>query len=112
MSRAAGIYLIVSTQRPDSKTISSTLKANMTTKVAFKVASGVNSRIILDANGAEKLRGKGDCLLNCNGDITHLQVANTTKEDIKSVVEAIKVQGNNKQYDSELMDILEHGFEA
>lgn len=61
-SRAAGIHLVLSTQRPDRQTIPPGIKANLGGKVALKVASGMNSRIILDATGAERLLGKGDLL--------------------------------------------------
>jgi S-DNA-T family DNA segregation ATPase FtsK/SpoIIIE len=61
-ARAAGIHLVLATQRPDRSTVPAIVKANLGGKLALKVASGVNSRIILDATGAEKLYGKGDLL--------------------------------------------------
>jgi S-DNA-T family DNA segregation ATPase FtsK/SpoIIIE len=74
-SRAAGIHMVLSTQRPDRQTILPGIKANLGGKVALKVASGINSRIILDANGAEKLHGKGDLLADLGHGLVRAQGA-------------------------------------
>jgi S-DNA-T family DNA segregation ATPase FtsK/SpoIIIE len=74
-SRAAGIHLVLSTQRPDRQTIPPGIKANLGGKVALKVASGTNSRIILDAGGAEKLHGCGDLLADLGHGILRAQAA-------------------------------------
>ena len=82
-SRAAGIHLIISTQRPSVDVIDGIIKANFPARISCKVSSGVDSRVILDANGAQHLMGKGDALLkNSQFDMERFQVAFTSPEEI------------------------------
>jgi S-DNA-T family DNA segregation ATPase FtsK/SpoIIIE len=74
-ARAAGIHLVLATQRPDRQTVPPAVKANLGGKIALKVASGVNSRIILDATGAEGLLGKGDLLADLGRGLVRAQAA-------------------------------------
>ncbi len=113
MSRAVGIHLILSTQRPSADVLAGTIRANIPSRLAFKVASRINSNIILDQAGAEKLYGKGDALFITpdHNEIERLQVAYTTDENIKSICDFIEGQGIKPKYDDKLMNYLEEGFE-
>ncbi len=94
MARAVGIHLIVSTQRPSVEVITGLIKANITSRIAFQVASGVDSRTILDASGAEKLLGRGDMLFQA-GDTAkprRIQAAFVSEKEVKDVVKFIKTQ--------------------
>ena len=91
MARAVGIHLILATQRPSREVITGLIKANFPTRIAFKVASRVNSQIILDENGADSLLGNGDLLFLPPG-TSHLmraQGAYVSDEDINRVVRFI-----------------------
>jgi len=74
-ARAAGIHLIVATQRPSADVVTGLIKANLTAKIALKVTNSINSQIIIDQNGAEDLFGKGDMLFSAEGKITRIQGA-------------------------------------
>lgn len=92
-ARAAGIHLLVATQRPSTDVIKGTIKSNIPTRIAFSVASHIDSQTILDSSGAEKLIGKGDMLLLMNGkNKRRLQGAYVSDQDIHSVTEYIKEQ--------------------
>lgn len=94
LARAAGIHLIVATQRPSTNVITGTIKTNIPTRISFKVSSAIDSRIILDDTGAEKLIGKGDMLLLDNGRpyLKRLQGSYITEEEIEKVTNFVKEQ--------------------
>jgi len=95
MARAAGIHCIVATQRPSADVITGVIKANIPARIAFQVTQKVNSRIILDAMGADKLLGKGDMLYLPPGasKLNRAQGALITDEEIDRIVEFIAKQG-------------------
>lgn len=95
LARAAGIHLIIATQRPSVDVITGLIKANMPSRVAFAVSSGVDSRTILDMNGAEKLLGKGDMLFYPQGypKPARIQGAFVSDDEVSAVVDFINKQG-------------------
>ncbi len=101
MSRAVGIHLLLSTQRPSVNVITGLIKANVPTRIALKVASQIDSRTILDSQGAEKLLGQGDMLFKGpkNNEPIRIQCPYVSEEEVKDVVEFIK-----KNYQFELED--------
>ncbi len=104
LSRAVGIHLILATQRPSVDVITGVIKANLPARVSFKVASKVDSRTVLDMNGAETLLGKGDMLFLQPGkeDLVRIQGALVKDAEIERVVEFIKAQGA-PVYDDEIL---------
>ncbi len=101
MARAAGIHLIVATQRPSTDVITGVVKANIPSRISFAVSSGIDSRTILDATGAEKLLGKGDMLYLPQGENTPTRIQGTfiSDEEIKAVVDYVCKQ-QKARYDS------------
>jgi S-DNA-T family DNA segregation ATPase FtsK/SpoIIIE len=94
MGRAAGIHLLLATQRPSVDVITGIIKANFPARISFQVSSKVDSRTILDSHGAEQLLGKGDMLLMLPGTrIMRVHGALITEEEIRAVTEFIKSQG-------------------
>jgi S-DNA-T family DNA segregation ATPase FtsK/SpoIIIE len=102
MSRAVGIHLILSTQRPSVNVITGLIKANVPTRIALNVASQIDSRTILDQGGAEKLLGKGDMLFLSNESPkpVRLQSAFVTNEEVMSVVKYLKNQESLQTLDT------------
>ena len=94
-ARAAGIHMIVATQTPRSTVVTGVIKANIPSRIAFQVASGIDSRVILDANGAERLLGKGDMLYLPPGSAKHTRAQGVlvTDEEIHKVVANLAAQG-------------------
>ncbi|MDP8257892.1 MAG: DNA translocase FtsK [Candidatus Aadella gelida] len=109
LSRAAGIHMILATQRPSVNVITGVIKANFPARISFKVASKVDSRTVLDANGAEKLLGRGDMLLMEPGESSLIRGQCSLVEDseIKKVVKFIKNQ-TGSQYLSDIMEKQEY----
>ncbi len=92
LARAIGIHLIIATQRPDAKVITGLISSNCPARMGFKVANMINSRIILGEPGAEKLVGKGDMLMQINGETTRLQCAFIDTPEIDRIVDFVAAQ--------------------
>ena len=111
MGRAAGMHLVIATQRPSADVITGLMKANIPSRIAFAVASSLESRIILDTTGAEKLVGKGDMLyfpLGSNKP-TRVQGCFITPEEIERVVNFVKESGT-ADYSDEVMEKIEEAM--
>ncbi len=113
MGRAVGIHLILATQKPTVNVITGLIKSNIPGRMAFAVATGVDSRVILDESGAETLLGNGDMLYKdqTTPKALRIQGTNTTTEDSENVIQAIKdqVKEEDLKYSEDLAEAIEKG---
>jgi S-DNA-T family DNA segregation ATPase FtsK/SpoIIIE len=98
LARAVGIHLIVATQRPSVNVITGLIKANFPVRISFRVSSGVDSRTILDVNGAERLMGRGDMLFSMGTEMLRLQSGFVSTAEIERVVAFIENQPGVEPY--------------
>lgn len=112
MGRASGIHLVIATQRPSADVITGLMKGNIPSRIAFAVDSALNSRIILDATGAEKLIGKGDMLYSPigSGKPARVQGAFVTDEEREAVVNFVK-ERSTAQYSANILEEIERNAE-
>ncbi len=112
-ARAAGMHLIVATQRPSADVITGIMKANIPSRISFAVASQIESRIILDQNGAEKLIGKGDMLYAPlgGGKPTRVQGCFISSDEIEAVIAKVK-EGATADYSEEILEHIERQAES
>jgi S-DNA-T family DNA segregation ATPase FtsK/SpoIIIE len=113
MARAAGMHLVIATQRPSVDVITGVIKANIPSRISFAVSSSIDSRTILDSGGAEKLLGKGDMLYYPVGEQKpkRVQGAFISEEEVEAIVARIKVPDSELSYNEEIINHIEKGRE-
>ena len=114
LARAIGIHLVIATQRPSVNIITGSIKANFPARIAFRVQSGVDSKTILDATGANQLIGKGDMLISTGSDVVRLQCAFVDTPEVEQIAEFIEKQEELRPLlePYELPDVPEPGEEG
>ena len=114
LARAIGIHLVIATQRPSVNIITGSIKANFPARIAFRVQSGVDSKTILDATGANQLIGKGDMLISTGSDVVRLQCAFVDTPEVEQIAEFIEKQEEERPLREpyELPDVPEPGEEG
>lgn len=113
MARAAGMHLVIATQRPSVDVITGVIKANIPSRISFAVSSQIDSRTILDSSGAEKLLGRGDMLFYPLGESkpTRIQGAFISEEEVEKVVEFIKSHRSDVEYEEKIIEEINNNFE-
>ena len=113
MGRAAGVHLVIATQRPSADVITGLMKANIPSRIAFAVASSLESRIILDTTGAEKLVGKGDMLYAPlgAGKPVRVQGCFISPDEIDEVVKFVKQESGEAEYDQDVIAKIEESVQ-
>lgn len=109
LARAAGIHLVLATQRPSVNVITGTIKANIPSRIAFSVSSAIDSRTIIDKSGAEKLLGKGDMLFFPSGysEPIRVQGAFVTDEEVGRIVDFLKNNNEEPEYNDKVTQVVE-----
>jgi S-DNA-T family DNA segregation ATPase FtsK/SpoIIIE len=109
-ARAAGIHLVVATQRPSTDVVTGVVKANFPTRVAFRVSTGHDSKTILDQYGAEKLLGKGDMLYKHGVDLLRMHSSFVEENEVEGLIEKLATITQN--FDDQAIDFLENGGDS